>query len=199
MKKLISDYDLMLAGSDYPDEFGRTRYYNAETAVKGSVFNLEIQPDNIVDPLAVIAKYKNKEVGFVPKYENLEIAHYLSLPEQFIVECKLKKKIDNTRTYETLVVNIYIFAIIENYEDFDLNVFNRNFPDYEKIVQERKLEMQRINAMKQMQNTIVSNQPMPQNTQTKPMNGCLKAFLITCIVFTSLFFLLFFLAIIFGK
>lgn len=140
MEKVIEEYDLMLAGTQYDN-----RYYNSEGSRKGSKFDLEIEPDNPVDPLAILVKYNAKNIGYVPKDENLEIAYYLSHPEWFLVDCRQKKKIDNDRNYETIVVIIYIYAVSENYEPFSFEKFDEEFPNYDEDVEKlkRKIEFEK--------------------------------------------------------
>lgn len=134
MKKLIEEYDLMLAGTQYLDKDLNSKYYNAEGSRAGTVFELYHETDNLYDPLAIMVLYKGKEIGYIPKDENLEIAYYLYHPEQFVVECRQKKK-QIRGDFEMIVVIIKVFAITENYRKFSFEVFDEVFADYDECVE----------------------------------------------------------------
>ncbi|EKB60785.1 HIRAN domain-containing protein [Bergeyella zoohelcum] len=141
MKKLIEEYDLMLSGTHYLDKNLNSRYYNAEGSRAGTIFELYHEDDNLYDPLAIMVLHKGKDIGYIPKDENLEIAYYLYHPEQFVVECRQKKK-QIRGDFEMIVVIVKVFAITENYRPFSFEVFDEVFADYdecvEKLAQKRK-------------------------------------------------------------
>ncbi|GIM55757.1 hypothetical protein CAPN006_01510 [Capnocytophaga canimorsus] len=150
-QRLIEEYDLILAGTQYLDKDNNSRYYNAEGSRAGTSFELRHEDDNLYDPLAIIVLHKGKEIGYIPKDENLEIAYYLYHPEQFVVECKQKKK-QIRRDYEMIVVIVKVFAIVENYRPFSFEVFDEVFADYDenvnKLAQKRKEIEQEKEAIK---------------------------------------------------
>lgn len=141
MKKLIEEYDLMLSGTHYLDKNLNSRYYNAEGSRAGTIFELYHEDDNLYDPLAIMVLHKGKHIGYIPRDENLEIAYYLYHPEQFVVECRQKKK-QIRGDFEMIVVIVKVFAITENYRPFSFEMFDEVFADYdecvEKLAQKRK-------------------------------------------------------------
>ncbi|MDR7695101.1 hypothetical protein D1000_07100 [Riemerella anatipestifer] len=147
MKKIIEKYDLMLSGVQYLDKFNNSRYDNAEGSRAGTIFELHHEKDNLYDPLAIMVLHKGKDIGYIPKDENLEIAYYLSHPEQFVVECRQKKK--NIRNdFEMIVVFVSVFAITDDYTPFSFEVFDEEFPNYDADVEalarkRRMLEVER--------------------------------------------------------
>lgn len=147
---LIEEYDLVLAGTQY-----QNRFYNAEGSRKGTKFDLVLEKDNPFDPLAIKVLYKGKDIGYIPMPENSEVAYYINFPEQFKVECKQKKKQDNYRYTEMIVVDVYVYALTENYQEFNEDNFNAFFPNYDNILveieQKREEEKQREKEKQEQQ------------------------------------------------
>lgn len=182
MKNIIKTFDLVLAGTSYKDKFGNNKYDNAEGSRAGSVFSLELEPDNIVDPLAIMVKFKNNEIGYIPKDENLEIAYYLKYPEFFEIECRQKKKIDNDRYIEMIIVIIKVYSKVNDYIPFSYELFDIEFPNYDNEVQERKNEVHK-NSKLNIQEENIDKKSMKKN------KGCLESTLILSLILILLFFL----------
>lgn len=183
---LIEEYDLMLAGTQYLDKNNNRRYYNAEGSRKGSVFDLFHEKDNEYDPLAIIVFYKGKEIGYIPKDENLEIAYYLSHPEWFHVECRQKKK-QVRRDYEMIVVIVQIFAIVEDYIPFSFENFDKEFPNYDddvEILKKVREEKEQIEKEKRKERAEKKRIQDKKDTQ----KGCFIISLVM-VVFILLFYL----------
>ncbi|HAD79023.1 MAG TPA: hypothetical protein DCF99_05965 [Flavobacteriaceae bacterium] len=195
MKNLIEEDDLMLAGTQYEN-----RFYNAEGSRTGSKLELEIEENNLIDPLAVMVQFQGADIGYVPRSENIEIAYYLNLPEQFKVECRLKKKKDDEYNYEMIVVNIYVYAIVSNYEVFSYDLFDEQFPNYDEIVS-RNIQSKKISesGSKQKSDDFIDNEntvlkgmtsverkALKEKERKKEQEGCLK-FLAIAIILLAIY------------
>ena len=131
--KLINEYsDYMLVGTQYFDADDNLRYYNAEGSRKGTKFDLVIEKENPYDPLAVKAMFNGKEIGYIPRDTNAEIAYYLSMPKSFKVECKQIKKRDDSRYYCLIAVDIFIYALVDIYYDLDSSYADTFFANYKE-------------------------------------------------------------------
>lgn len=192
----IEEYNLMIAGSQYLDKYGNSCYLNAEGSRKGTVFELFLELDNEYDPLAIMVLHKGKHIGYIPRYENLEIAYYLSHPEQFIVECRQEKKQDNSRYYEMIIVIIKVFAITKDYKPFTFEIFDKEYPNYDEDVEnltkkrkekERKLQeikrLEQEEKKKREQEEIAKHNKILQKQENEAMKGCLIFVVIGIIIF----------------
>lgn len=180
-KVLIEEYDLMVAGTQYLDKYGNSRYLNAEGSRKGTIFELFLEMDNEYDPLAIMVLHKGKHIGYIPRDENLEIAYYLSHPEQFIVECRQERKKDNSRYYEMIIVIIKVFAITENYQPFTFEIFDEEFPNYDEDV-ENLTKIRKENERK-LQEIKKIEQEEKEKKEQEAMRGCLLYIVIGIIIF----------------
>jgi HIRAN domain len=151
--KLINEYsDYMLAGTQYFDADNNLRYNNAEGSRKGTKFDLTVEKENPYDPLAVKAMFNGKEIGYIPRETNAEIAYYLSMPESFKVECKQIKKRDDSRYYCMIAVDIFIYALVDTYYDLDSSYADTFFANYKEeynrkqqiIAEKKRIEKQEL-------------------------------------------------------
>lgn len=198
MKNLIKEYDLMLAGTQYENKFD-----NAEGSRAGSKLELIIEENNPIDPLAVAVRFQGLDIGYVPRSENIEIAYYLSLPEHFKVDCRLKKKKDDNFNYEMIVVNIYVYAIVLNYDDFSYDLFDEQFPDYDEIVL-KNIQSKKISesGSKQKSDDFIDNEStvlkgmtgaerkaLKEIERKKEQEGCMKFIVIFIIIALAIWYL----------
>lgn len=180
MKKIIEKYDLMLSGVQYLDKYNNCRYYNAEGSRAGTIFELYQEKDNLYDPLAIMVLHKGKDIGYIPKDENLEIAYYLSHPEQFIVECRQKKR--NIRNdFEMIVVLVSVFAITEDYTPFSFEVFDKQFPNYDKDIKLLKVKRNLIEQEKIERQREIDDKAKEE--LAKSNRGCLISLLVIILIY----------------
>lgn len=208
MKNLIKEYDLMLAGTQYENKFD-----NSECSRAGSKLELIIEENNPIDPLAVAVKFQGLDIGYVPRSENLEVAYYLSFPDKFTVDCRLKKRKNDEYSYEMIVVNIYIYAIAEDYQIFSYDIFDEWFPNYDKIVKENS---DRIRISEQEKRNLSDNLINNNTAQSFPnlspeeiklrkeisrkenIKGCKKAIIILFVIFIAFIVFSVIMALVFG-
>lgn len=184
--KLINEYsDYMLVGTQYFDADDNLRYYNAEGSRKGTKFDLVIEKENPYDPLAVKAMFNGKEIGYIPRDTNAEIAYYLSMPESFKVECKQIKKRDDSRYYCLIAVDIFIYALADTYYDLDSSYADTFFANYkeeyskrQQIIKEKKrIEEQELAEKKRIRKL------KKEREESINLKGCLFFFLYIIVYF----------------
>ena len=184
--KLINEYsDYMLVGTQYFDADDNLRYYNAEGSRKGTKFDLVIEKENPYDPLAVKAMFNGKEIGYIPRDTNAEIAYYLSMPESFKVECKQIKKRDDGRYHCLIAVDIFIYALADTYYDLDSSYADTFFANYkeeyskrQQIIKEKKrIEEQEIAEKKRIRKL------KKEREESINLKGCLFFFLYIIVYF----------------
>ena len=184
--KLINEYsDYMLVGTQYFDADDNLRYYNAEGSRKGSKFDLVIEKENPYDPLAVKAMFNGKEIGYIPRDTNAEIAYYLSMPESFKVECKQIKKRDDSRYHCLIAVDIFIYALADTYNDLDSSYADTFFANYKEeynrkqqiIAEKKRIEEQELAEKKRIRKL------KKEREESINLKGCLFFFLYIIVYF----------------
>lgn len=195
--KIINEYsDYMLAGTQYFDADDNLRYYNAEGSRKGTKFDLVIEKENPYDPLAVKAMFNGKEIGYIPRDTNAEIAYYLSMPESFKVECKQIKKRDDSRYHCLIAVDIFIYALADTYYDLDSSYADTFFANYkeeyskrQQIIKEKKrIEEQELAEKKRIEEQELAEKNRIRKLQKEReesinLKGCLFFFLYIIVYF----------------
>lgn len=195
--KLINEYsDYMLVGTQYFDADDNLRYYNAEGSRKGTKFDLVIEKENPYDPLAVKAMFNGKEIGYIPRDTNAEIAYYLSMPESFKVECKQIKKRDDSRYHCLIAVDIFIYALADTYNDLDSSYADTFFANYkeeyskrQQIIKEKKrIEEQELAEKKRIEEQELAEKNRIRKLQKEReesinLKGCLFFFLYIIVYF----------------
>lgn len=184
--KLINEYsDYMLAGTQYFDADNNLRYNNAEGSRKGTKFDLVVEKDNPYDPLAVKAMFNGKEIGYIPRETNAEIAYYLSMPESFKVECKQIKKRDDNRYYCLIAVDVFIYALVDTYYDIDSSYADTFFANYKEeynrkqeiIAEKKRIEEQELAEKKRIRKL------KKEREESINLKGCLFFFLYIIVYF----------------
>ena len=184
--KLINEYsDYMLVGTQYFDADDNLRYYNAEGSRKGTKFDLVIEKENPYDPLAVKAMFNGKEIGYIPRDTNAEIAYYLSMPESFKIECKQIKKRDDSRYHCLIAVDIFIYALADTYYDLDSSYADTFFANYKEeynrkqeiIAEKKRIEEQELAEKKRIRKL------KKEREESINLKGCLFFFLYIIVYF----------------